>query len=134
MERLTKITKEEFKILTNNICLKNNGFNIIISCKYIQTWDQLAEALGNAFQFPIRNEGLDGTWDWLTDLSWLGDQKRISIYLYDEKELFKNDSSLKKQVLCWFEELIQFWEVDVKYAFIAGKPGETKEFKIYLVS
>ena len=39
MERLTKITKEEFKILTNNICLKNNGFNIIISCKYIQTWD-----------------------------------------------------------------------------------------------
>ena len=134
MERLTKITKEEFKILTNNICLKNNGFNIIISCKYIQTRDQLAEALGNAFQFPIRNEGLDGTWDWLTDLSWLGDQKRISIYLYDEKELFKNDSSLKKQVLCWFEELIQFWEVDVKYAFIAGKPGETKEFKIYLVS
>ena len=134
MERLTKITKEEFKILTNNICLKNNGFNIIISCKYIQTWDQLAEALGNAFQFPIRNEGLDGTWDWLTDLSWLGDQKRISIYLYDEKELFKNDSSLKKQVLCWFEELIQFWEVDVKYAFIAGKPGETKEFKIYSVS
>lgn len=134
MERLTKITKEEFKILTNNICLKNNGFNIIISCKYIQTWDQLAEALGNAFQFPIRNEGLDGTWDWLTDLSWLGDQKRIRIYLYDEKELLKNDASLKKQVLCWFEELIQFWEVDVKDAFIAGKPGKTKDFEIYLIS
>ncbi len=134
MERLKKITKEEFKILTNGIAFFNNGFNIIISCKYIQTWDQLAEALGNAFQFPIRNEGLDGTWDWLTDLSWLGDQKRIRIYLYDEKELLKNDASLKKQVLCWFEELIQFWEVDVKDAFIAGKPGETKDFEIYLIS
>ena len=134
MTRIKNLTYEEFKILNAGTNFSENGFNVIISCQFIQTWEQLAEALGNAFQFPMRNEGLDGTWDWLTDLSWLGEQKRISIYFYNEKELFKNNFSLKKKVINWLEELLQFWETDVKDAVIAGKSGEPKDFKIYFIN
>lgn len=132
--KIKNLTKEEFESLNDGIYFLENGFHVIISCQYIQSWKQLAEALGNAFQFPMRNEGLDGTWDWLTDLSWLGDQTKINIYFYNEKELFRNNYSLKKQVFEWFESLIHFWEIDVKEAFIAGKPGKSKTFEIYLIN
>lgn len=132
MGSIKKITKEVFGKISKEF-YSGNSFSVTINCLYIQTWEQLAEALGNAFQFPIRNEGFDGTWDWMTDLSWLGNHKEISICFCNERELFKNNSLLKKKTINFFEELIQFWEEDVKKAFISGKRGEPKSFNIYFV-
>ena len=99
MKEIKKMRKEEFKKLNDGTAFWKTGYHVIISCNYIQTWEQLAEALGNAFQFPMRNEGFDGTWDWLTDLSWLGKQPRISIYFYESEKLLKGDRKLKEEVL-----------------------------------
>ena len=133
MDNLKRITEEEFQKRNDGICFAK-GFHAIISCRYIQTWEQLAEALGNAFQFPMRNEGMDGTWDWLTDLSWLGDREEINLYFDREKELLKSDSALKEKVFDFFERLVLFWREDVKEAFIAGAAGKPKQFNVYLVN
>lgn len=132
MSAIKYLTKEEFRKLNNGEVFYD-GFHVVLSCQYIQTWEQLAEALGNAFQFPMRNEGLNGTWDWITDLTWLGTQESIKIYFYNSQELFKDDTALKKYILEWFERVAEFWREDVKNAFLEGKPGEPKNFEIYLV-
>ena len=133
MDNLKRITEEEFQKRNDGICFAK-GFHAIISCRYIQTWEQLAEALGNAFQFPMRNEEMDGTWDWLTDLSWLGDREEINLYFDREKELLKSDSALKEKVFDFFERLVLFRREDVKEAFIAGAAGKPKQFNVYLVN
>ena len=134
MKKFKELTKEDFKKLNLQTLFCGSEFNIIISCQYIQTWEQLAEVLGNAFQFPMRNEGLDGTWDWLTDLSWLGKQDKINIYFYEEQKLLKNNLLLKEQVLNLFEELVDYWKEEVQNVFIAGKLGVPKCIQIYLVN
>ena len=80
--------------MNDGVAFWKTGFHVIISCQYLQTWEQLAEALGNAFQFPMRNEGLDGTWDWLTDLTWLGKQDRICIYFFEAEKLLQGNIAL----------------------------------------
>lgn len=134
MNKFKILTKDEFESLNRETLFWNNGYTVVINCKFIQEWEQLAEALGNAFQLPMRNEGPDGTWDWLTDLSWLGEQNKISLYLVNEKELFRDNFDLKKDVYNWFGELVRFWNEDVKSAFIAGKKGKPKIFDIYFVN
>lgn len=134
MYNFKQITKINFEKINREKYFSNDKFNVIISCKYIQTWEQMAEALGNAFQFPMRNEGLDGTWDWMTDLSWLGMKENIDIYLYQEECLFAKNYELKMQVYKWFSEIIQFWEKDVLDAYIAGMQGKPKHVSIYLVN
>ena len=133
MKKIKTLTKEAFKKMNDGVAFWKTGFHVIISCQYIQTWEQLAEALGNAFQFPMRNEGLDGTWDWLTDLTWLGKQDRICIYFFEAEKLLQGNIALKEQVLNFFEDVIQFWKEDVKTAFIEGKRGKPKSFEVYLV-
>lgn len=132
MKNLKKISSKEFKSLNDGFHFVK-GFHVIISCQYIQTWEQLSEALGNAFQFPIRDEDMDATWDWLTDLSWLGNQEEINIYFDHEKEFFKSDLPLKERVFNFFDKLILFWKEDVKTAFIAGERGKPKQFNVYLI-
>ena len=133
MNKFIEISKEDFYKLNNENFFWVNGFNVVLSCQYIQSWEQLAESLGNAFQFPMRNEQMDGTWDWLTDLSWLGNQKIIRIYFYESKYLLKSNPAFKEKIFCWLKDLIEFWREDVKTTFIAGKPGEPKEIDIYMV-
>ena len=128
------ISKEEFNNINDGVYFEGNEFNVVISCRYIQTWEQMAEVLGNAFQFPMRNENMYATWDWLTDLSWLGAKDKIRIYFYEEQELYKLDMSFKEQFFNWLKDLIEFWKNDVKNAYINGKPGEQKIFEIFLVN
>ena len=133
MKEIKKMRKEEFKKLNDGTAFWKTGYHVIISCNYIQTWEQLAEALGNAFQFPMRNEGFHGTRDWLTDLSWLGKQPRISIYFYESEKLLKGDRKLKEEVLNFFEELIEFWRDEENIGVIDGEKGKPKDFRVYLV-
>jgi len=133
MKNIKKMTKEEFKKI-NNGTVFYRGFHVVINCKFIQTWEQLAEALGNAFQFPMRDEGFDGTWDWLTDLSWLGDQNEISLYFYESDELLKSNLILKIKIFDFFNDFVEYWKEEVKTAFIGGKPGKVKQIRIYLVN
>ena len=134
MTDIQDMTKENFEKLNIACGFSDNGYQVVIFCRYIQTWQQLAEALGNAFQLPMRNEGFDGTWDWMTDLSWLGKTEKIVIYLYEEQELLKNDCILKTQVMSWLEDLIRFWKEDIKHTFVARKHGKVKNFEIYSVN
>jgi len=133
MQDFKNMTKEEFKKLNNGTFFWKNGYNVILSCKYIQSWEQFAEALGNAFQFPMRNEAYAGTQDWMEDLTWLGKQENIRIYLCDWKELLKKDKKAKENVVMLFYGLIHWWKEDVKECFIEGKPGEPKEFEVILI-
>ena len=134
MDKFEYLSLEDFKKLNDGKHFWNNGYHCIIDCNFIQTWEQFAETLGNTFQLPMRNEQFNGTWDWMTDLSWLGPANNINIYLYNEEKMFHKDNKLKTEVLHWLNELIQFWQVDVKAAFIAGKPGVPKNFKIYIIN
>lgn len=108
MNEFIRMTKEEFKKVNDATHFWKNGYNVVIYCSYIQEWLQFAEALGNAFQLPMRGEGFVGTRDWMQDLNWLGEEKKISLYLYDEERLFQKDFKLKKEVYEWLEDLIQF--------------------------
>ena len=132
MENFKTMTKEEYVKLNNG---QLEGFYITINCNYIQTWEQLAEALGNAFQFPMRNEGFDATWDWMTDFSWseIVNKSTITIYFNESRELFKSNSKLKAKVFDFFERIIDHWKDASNLGFINGKPGVTKDIVIYLV-
>ena len=132
LNRLKLVSEKMFLNALENYHL-HEGYKVVISCNYIQSWEQLAEALGNAFQFPMRNEGMDGTWDWITDLDWLGEENNISIYLYEYKKLCGENPSLKAHILEWFNELVQYWYEDVKTVYLKGKLGEPKNFNVYLV-
>lgn len=128
------ITEKEFSLknLKNDFC-KNGILNVTISCKYIRQLEQFLEALGNSFQLPMRNENLDGTWDWMTDLSWLGDIKVINIFLIKEAYLFCDDPPTKEKVYEWLQEIINFWKNDVKNVYFGDKKGKVKDFKVYIV-
>ena len=95
--------------------------------KYIHTWEQFAEALGNAFQLPIRNEGFDGTKDWMEDLEWLN-KYAYKLVLFD---FFKLENSEFKALLIKFLTcIVEWWEKDIVQYCVNG---ESKSFEVYLV-
>jgi len=135
MQQFKNMTKEEFKKLNSSgIHFWENGYNVVITCKYIQTWEQFTEVLGNAFQLPMRNENYHGTADWMQDLTWLGKHEIIRLYFYEWNELAKLNEDVKKHIVMLLSSLTQWWKEDVKDSFMDGKPGEPKEFEVVLVN
>ncbi len=108
---------------------KDKGnYLVTIRMDYINSWEKFAEAMGNAFQLPMRNEGFDGTRDWMEDLEWLGKQSYTLIF-YNFSIL--TDIKLKDIIMKFLTMVLEWWEKDViKYCI----DGEAKTFNVYLVN
>ena len=113
--------------LISNSKKNKDEYLVTLHMKYIHTWEQFAEALGNAFQLPMRNEGMDGTKDWMEDLELL-DKYAYKLVLFDFYEL--DNQALKELLLKFLTYIIQWWEKDVVQYCVGGEP---KSFEVYLV-
>lgn len=67
--KVREISAEEGENLSLRGYNAGAEYVVILHMRHISTWDGFAEALGNAFQLPMRGEGVDGTADWMQDLS-----------------------------------------------------------------
>ncbi|KAB1438064.1 barstar family protein [Candidatus Galacturonibacter soehngenii] len=107
------------------------GLNIILDGKKIKTKDNFLEVIEEKLQFPYPcNGSLDSFLDWMRDLSWIN-SKKINLIIYDYKEFLNDNLEVKEIILdCFEEDILPYWEEDVKTTMV---DGETKEFNVYLV-
>ena len=125
--RIKQVSEQIAISLTNNSVKDRGVYFVTLHMKYIHTWEQFAEALGNAFQLPMRNEGVDGTKDWMEDLEWLN-KYAYKLVLFD---FFKLDNKEFKDLLIKFLTcIVEWWEKDVVQYCVKG---ESKSFEVYLV-
>ena len=125
--KIVQLSETEAKNLISACAQDKNLFLATINMTHTQTWEQFAEALGNAFQLPMRNEGFDGTLDWMQDLDWLN-REAYAIILYNYSKL--SNSEVKKLLIEFFAIITQWWEKDVTQFCVGGK---AKSFNVYLV-
>ena len=93
----------------------------------IETWEQFSEVLGNVFKFPIKNEGFDGTRDWLEDLEWI-EKNSYEVYLFNYYKIKNID--LKKLIYILFTSVTEWWSNGVTKFCV---DGVAKSFNVYLV-
>lgn len=125
-----KIEKIPEQFATNLMLdrIKNKEEYIVtLHMKYIQTWEQFAETLGNAFQLPMRNEGVDGTKDWMEDLGWLN-KRAYTLIIFDFFDL--KSKNFKDLLIKFFTCIIEWWEKGIIQFCVEGEP---KSFEVYLV-
>ena len=126
--KIEQISEENAKKMILTSVENRDTFFVTLNMRYTQTWEQFAEALGNAFQLPMRNEGIDGTQDWMEDLDWLN-KEAFTIILFNYSELLNKD--FKNLLVEFFNRIIEWWEEGVTQFCVGGK---AKPFNIYLVN
>ena len=127
LNKMLYITESEAKkiILSNE---KQKTHLAIIDFINVKSWSDFVIVLGDIYQLPIRNEGYDGTRDWMEDLDWLPYGEYVAI-LYNLSSI--QDKNLKENNLSLFKLVIQWWEKDVEQFCVGGK---AKPFNVYLVN
>ena len=124
--RIEEISQNDLKKMLQIQQNDKNEYVVILHMKYISFWEQFAEALGNAFQLPMRSEGVDGTRDWMEDLNWLS-SKVYKVVLVDFVSI--RSEKLKNIIYDFWQEVIGWWTEDV-LRFCVG--GERKDFRVYI--
>lgn len=98
--------------------------------KGIRSEEQLLLALKNNFHLPDYHNW-DAVLDWLTDLNWL-DKESFALIIKDYEFLLKYRLDLKEKFMTYLtEDVLQFWEEDIKNCVVDGHP---KSFQVYIVS
>ena len=93
----------------------------------VNTKDTFFEQLEKSLLFPGKCEGMYARFeDWMTDLSWIPQEKGICIYINAYDDFLKRDSENKVIIEEIFKEnILPFWDGDVlKYV----KGGKTRRF------
>lgn len=125
--KVREISAEEGENLSLRGHNAGDEYVVILHMRHISTWDGFAEALGNAFQLPMRGEGVDGTADWMQDLSWIK-YRSYKVILFDFFSL--KDKKLQNTLRAFWEQIARWWERDV-LTFCVG--GERRDFQVYFV-
>ena len=109
----------------------SNCYVVELEGNTIKGKEDYLKAVEQKFLFPGKCEGLwDRYYDWMTDLDWISEDK-IIIIIKSFAEFLSSDPIAKKIVLETFEEdILPFWEEEVKHVVVGGRP---KEFQVYLI-
>ena len=107
----------------------------IIDGEKINTWNDYSSLIANKFDFPYREEepipDYNQYSDWMTDLSWIAQDKQIAIVFFHFSEFLKNNSVEKSNLVDIFaEDILPFWEEDVEHVVVGGKK---RSFNVYCV-
>lgn len=127
IEHIDFIDKEKFKISLN----KDNIYLVELDGKAIQSWKSYIIDIQNKFQLPTSClDSIDRYLDWMRDLQWINEEE-IVLIINNYNYFLRNDSKLKEELILDFEEeLLPYWEKEVKNEVIDGVP---RPFKVYLV-
>lgn len=86
--------------------------------------------ISNKFQFPTIAKGFDVYDDWITDLTWIN-QDKIVVIINNYTDFLRCDLLSKKKVLELFEQsILPWWDTEVCNCVVGGIP---KSFTVYLV-
>ena len=86
-------------------------------------------ALGKKFKMPDY-AGFAAYSDWMTDLSWIPNQK-IAVIINKYDFFMNKNPKLKRLIMDSFEDdILPFWEKDVVQFMVGGKP---RIFEVYIV-
>lgn len=113
---------------------KNGAFIATIDGKNINSWSEYWNSVATAFSFPDLPEYMQpdyhSYYDLMTDLSWI-ENRRIMLIIDNANDFFKNNSSLKNDIIKDFNEyLLPFWKKEIEYTQVNG---QTKIFNVYLI-
>ncbi|MGA3278114.1 hypothetical protein ACA598_10535 [Lactiplantibacillus pentosus] len=106
-----------------------NYFVVTIPGKKICTFRQYLNFMGKKFKMPDY-AGFAAYSDWMTDLSWIPNQK-IAVIINEYGRFMNKKPKLKSLIMDSFEDgILPFWEKDVVQFMVGGKP---RIFEVYIV-
>lgn len=121
----------EMEKIKSELMLNKDVFFVEINGNECQCLDDYLYIIWKIFMFPIEKRSMDGYIDWICDLTWLDEDKKIIIVINNFSEFLKNDLKSRNIIIKDFEELIlPWWETDVSEHVVGGKP---RTFLVYLV-
>ncbi len=133
--RIIRISEENFLMEFNEINTRYNTYKLKLDGEEIQSWEDYITVIQDKLKFPTSClDSIDRYLDWITDLTWLDEEKPIEAYVIVIKNyrlfLSKNDN-LKNLIITDFaDSILPFWEEEVKKVVVEGEP---KIFCVYLL-
>lgn len=128
--KIVVVSAQEFKTIKKELQDDDNIFWIEIDGIKCEKRKAFFDVISEIIRAPIPIKGFAGYDDWMTDLSWISQEKIVFvIYRYDE--FLKGDLEAKKNIIFGFTDLIlPWWDTEVCYHTVGGKP---RQFDVYLV-
>lgn len=129
------IRKEQENSFIDNY--KDKGFYIAkLNGRKINTVSDYMSAIIVAFKFPngmFKNtNNFDSYNDWMRDLTWLGEYTGYILIIEYFDQMMKSCKEEKELIMEQFKKIIlPFWEKDVEYVVVDGKP---KVFNIFIIN
>ena len=121
---------EEMRQIKLNSLSDGATFLAEIDGKSINNLEQYLVQISDLFKFPMPSRSLDSYCDWMRDLEWF-EVEGYALVIYNFKNLFIDEPSMKETILEDFEELIlPWWQEEVERCVVGGK---AKSFNVYLV-
>ncbi len=106
-----------------------NYFVVTVPGKKVRTFRQYLNFMGKKFKMPDY-AGFAAYSDWMTDLSWIPNQK-IAVIINKYDFFMNKNPKLKRLIMDSFEDdILPFWEKDVVQFMVGGKP---RIFEVYIV-
>lgn len=145
---IVNVTKEEAEVIKKNAIQDKDTYFAEIDGSSIKTAADYAQAMAEAFAFPLikteadyvqaiedafslrRPEAILGWYiDDMTTLIWI-EQSDIILIMHNYEQMLADNIELKERIISDFEEIIlPWWEGEVVGCMVGGAP---KKFLVYL--
>lgn len=128
--RIIRVPQEELNHYLETL-IKHDYIIVGLDGEKIKTIDDFLSSIEESLSFPRPCEGVLARFDdWITDLSWIGREKGICIYIKSFSSFISKaeDEWFKKYILDDFESnILPFWESEVVHIV---KDGFTRRFVV----
>lgn len=92
--------------------------------------DAFLKTVSALMDFPTISKSLDSYLDWITDLDWLN-ADGYALIIKNFNTFLNQDLEARDDVIhLFFEDVLPWWEEDVKHFQVEGEP---KPFNVYLI-
>ena len=115
----------------DSILNKNDVLFKHIDCANCKNWKSFIKNFEEEFCFPTKGDLIDGLYDWMEDLSWLGNKEIYILVLSNYDQMLVEDIKAREKIDLFFKvDLIKWWEKDCAKYVVNGK---CKTFLIYKI-
>lgn len=128
---IKSINSKDLDLLKSELLSDNKVLVIEIDGDKTQSWIDYISEVQSKFNFPTScTDSVDRYLDWIRDLEWL-EQEKIIIIINRLSDFFKENPSVKNEIMQDFEEIIlPYWGNEVK---AEGAGGNTRSFMVYII-
>ena len=108
----------------------SNVFTVVLDGAKIPDWRNYIRIVEKEYRFPTKNDNFDGYYDWMCDLSWLGENEGYALFIFNFEKFPARDPYSKNIVLEIFYNLLGWWSVETERC---AERGSSRPFNVYLI-